>query len=198
MSEPGRLVFYYGPMGAGKTTLALQTHFNQGQQGRVGLLMTKRDRSGQSLVTSRIGLVADAVLIDDATDVFALVEAYASSRIDYVVCDEAQFLTVAQVDQLARIVDERGLDVFAYGLLTDFRSQLFDGAARLVEISDEMHRLQAVVLCWCGRTAFMNARIVDGVMVRSGEVVAVGDTADGPMQYRALCRLHHMAGVTGS
>ena len=198
VSEPGRLVFYYGPMGAGKTTLALQTHFNQGQQGRVGLLMTKRDRSGQSLVTSRIGLVADAVLIDDATDVFALVEAYASSRIDYVVCDEAQFLTVAQVDQLARIVDERGLDVFAYGLLTDFRSQLFDGAARLVEISDEMHRLQAVVLCWCGRTAFMNARIVDGVMVRSGEVVAVGDTADGPMQYRALCRLHHMAGVTGS
>lgn len=194
VDEPGRLVFYYGPMGAGKTTLALQTHFNQGQQGRVGLLMTKRDRSGQSLVTSRIGLVADAVLIDDDTDVFALVEGFPSSRIDYVVCDEAQFMSVAQVDQLARIVDESGLDVFAYGLLTDFRSKLFDGAARLVEVSDEMHRLQAVVLCWCGRTAFMNARIVDGVMVRTGDVVAVGDTADGPMQYRALCRQHFVSG----
>ena len=57
-----------------------------------------------------------------------------------------------------------------------------------------MHRLQAVVLCWCGRTAFMNARIVDGVMVRTGDVVAVGDTADGPMQYRALCRRHFVAG----
>lgn len=194
MGEPGRLVFYYGPMGAGKTTLALQTHFNQGQQGRVGLLMTKRDRSGTSLVTSRIGLVADAILIDDDTDIFTLVEGFPSSRIDYVVCDETQFLRVEQVDHLARIVDDRGLDVFAYGLLTDFRSQLSDGAARLVEVADEMHRLQAVVLCWCGRTAFMNARIVDGMMVRTGNVVAVGDTADGPMQYRALCRRHFVEG----
>lgn len=194
MGESGRLVFYYGPMGAGKTTVALQTHFNQSQQGRIGLLLTKRDRSGLPLVTSRIGLVADAILVDDTTNVHDLVDGFGSHRIDYAVCDEAQFLTSAQVDQLAQLVDEPGIDVFAYGLLTDFRTRLFDGSARLIEIADETHRMQAVVLCWCGRTAFMNARIVDGAIVRSGDVVAVGDTADGPMQYRALCRRHHREG----
>ena len=198
MSEPGRLVFYYGPMGAGKTTLALQTHFNQSQQGRVGLLLTQCDRSGLPLVTSRIGLVADAILVDDTTALHDLVDGFTSHRIDYVVCDEAQFLTRAQVDELALLVDKRAIDVFAYGLLTDFRTRLFDGSARLIEIADEAHRMQAVVLCWCGRPAFMNARIVDGEVVRSGDVVAVGDTIDGPVQYRALCRRHHRAGQSFS
>lgn len=197
-TRPGRLVFYYGPMGAGKSTLALQTHFNQSQQGRTGIMMTNRDRSGMALVTSRIGLTADAVLITETTDLHELINGLqASAALSYVVCDEAQFLTGIQVDALADLADTRGLDVFAYGLLTDFRSQLFPGAARLTEIADEMHRMQAIVLCWCGRTAFMNARIVDGHMVRDGAIVAVGDTVDAPVRYRALCRRHFVSGQCG-
>lgn len=193
---PGRLVFYYGPMGAGKSTLALQTHFNHGEQGRIGVLITQRDRSGMSLVTSRIGLQADAVLIDDDTDLYELITTTDES-VAYLVCDEAQFLTAAQVDQIVRLVDVHGVNVFAYGLLTDFRSHLFPGAARLIEVADEIHTLQAVVLCWCGRTAFMNARIVDGRVVRDGAVIAIGDTHDGPVLYRALCRKHYFEGRVG-
>ena len=192
MSASAELVFYYGPMGAGKSTLALQTHFNQRQQGRSGVLLTKDDRSNRPLVTSRIGLAAEAIAVDDHTDVYALITGRGIP--DFLVCDEAQFLTIAQVDQLAGLVDDHAVSVFAYGLLTDFRSVLFPGSARLVEIADEIHRMQAVVLCWCGRDAFLNARIVNGRMVHAGELIAIGDTGHGPVHYRPLCRRHFTQG----
>ncbi|MEE3850807.1 thymidine kinase [Gordonia sp. LSe1-13] len=189
------LIFYHGPMGAGKSTFALQTHFNQGQQGRTGLLLTTLDRSGEAEVTSRIGLSADAVALGPGEDLRATVLGHHERQeLDYLVCDEAQFLTPTQVDQLARIVDDAGIDAFTFGLLTDFRSVLFPGSARLVEIADEVHRMQAIVLCWCGRPGFLNARIVDGRVARTGAVIAVGDTHDGPVVYRALCRRHYVKG----
>jgi thymidine kinase len=194
VSDAG-LVFFHGPMGAGKSTFALQTHFNQGRQGRSGLLLTTLDRSGDHVVTSRIGLTAQAsaVTVDDAVDEVVL-RRHEAASLDYVVCDEAQFLRRRQVDQLARLVDEAGIDVVAFGLLTDFRATLFPGSARLVEIADEVHRMQAIVLCWCGRPGFLNARIVGGEVARSGDVVAVGDTHDGPVIYHALCRRHFVEG----
>lgn len=195
MDARGRLIFYYGPMGAGKSTFALQTQFNQRQQGRRGMLITMRDRSGFSKVTSRIGLESAAETIDDTTDLHELLtRRTAGVPLDYAICDEAQFFTPDQVEQLARTVDEETIDVFAFGLLTDFRSLLFPGSARLVELSDEVHRMQAIVLCWCGTPAFLNARVIDGRVARSGDVVAVGDTADGPVMYRALCRRHYTDG----
>lgn len=196
-ASDAELIFYHGPMGAGKSTFALQTHFNQGQQGRSGLLLTTMDRSAEPVVTSRIGLRAQALALGADDDVYAIVtDRHLHDPLDYLVCDEAQFLTPEQVEQLARVVDDCGVDAFAFGLLTDFRSILFSGSARLVEIADEVHRMQAIVLCWCGRPAFLNARMVDGQIARTGEVVAVGDTGDGPVMYRALCRRHHVAGRT--
>ena len=69
---------------------------------------------------------------------------------DYLICDEAQFYTVAQVEQMARLVDVLGVDVFAFGLATDFRTELFPASQRLFELADEVARLQVEVLCWCG------------------------------------------------
>ena len=91
-------------------------------------------------------------------------------------CDEAQFYTPAQVEQLARVVDELGADVHALGLLTDFRGRLFEGSARFLELADERHELQVEARCWCGARATQNARLVDGRQVYDGEVIVVGDT----------------------
>jgi thymidine kinase len=121
------------------------------------------------------------------------------ARIDYLICDEAQFFTADQVDQLARIVDELQIDVFAFGILTDFRTQLFEGSARLVELADRMNVLQVEALCWCGKRATHNARTVNGVMVVEGEQVVVGDTAaDEHVGYEVLCRRHHMRRMTAA
>ena len=98
------------------------------------------------------------------------------ARIDYLICDEAQFYSEDQVDQLAAIVDELGIDVYAFGIMTDFRTRLFPGSARLVELSDRVQVLQVEALCWCGARAIHNARTVNGEMVVEGSQVMVGDT----------------------
>jgi thymidine kinase len=93
--------------------------------------------------------------------------------------------------------------VFAFGILTDFRSALFEGSARLVELADRMHVLQVEALCWCGKRATHNARTENGVMVVEGEVIVVGDvedasTAPADIAYEVLCRQHHRRRLTAA
>lgn len=197
------LTFFTGAMDSGKSTLALQTNHNRQARGLTGLLFTAHDRAGAAKVSSRLGLTRDAIEVSSRFDFWQFtVDALASGkRIDYFICDEAQFYTPAQVDALARIVDELDIDVFCFGILTDFRTRLFPGSARLVELADRTQVLQVEALCWCGKRATHNARIEDGVMVTEGEVIVVGDTDErapvpGRVSYEVLCRKHHRGGRT--
>jgi thymidine kinase len=207
---PAHLRFFHGPMDCGKSTLALQVDHNQSRQGRHGLLVTQGDRSASPRISSRVGLSQDAVEIDAGTDLRRLVRNRwaGGERVDYLIVDEAQFLDPAQVDQLAELVDEWHVDVYAFGLTTDFRARLFPGTQRLLEVADDVQRIQVEVLCWCGLPGLLNARIVDGVMVRSGETVVVADTAPAAppggdagsspaVRYQVLCRRHHVRGQLG-
>ena len=195
------LVFFTGTMDSGKSTLALQIAHNHSARGRSGLILTKHDRAGQAVVSSRLGLARAAVEVSDALDLWSTVVGLVTGgrRIDFLVCDEAQFYTPEQVEALARIVDEMGVDVFAFGIMADFRTRLFPGSQRLVELADRVEVLQVQALCWCGRRATHNARVVDGVMVTEGEQVVVGDTApatEGLVEYEVLCRRHHSRRMT--
>ena len=200
------LHYFTGTMDSGKSTLALQTNHNHVVRGRVGRIFTSHDRAGEALISSRLGLQSDAIEVNEDLDFWRyVVDALtAGARIDFLVCDEAQFYSPRQVDQLARIVDELQIDVFAFGILTDFRTQLFPGSARLVELADRMHVLQVEALCWCGKRATHNARTENGVMTTEGEVFVVGDV-DGPgdgedpeIGYEVLCRQHHRREMTAA
>ena len=195
------LVFFNGTMDCGKSTLALQMHHNHAARGRAGLIFTKLDRAGTAVLSSRLGLSTPAREVTDDLDLWEEVVglATAGGRVDYLICDEAQFYTREQVEQLARLVDEMGLDVFAFGITADFRATLFPGSQRLIELADRVQELQVEALCWCGRRATHNARVVNGVMVVEGEQVVVGDTApasSGVVEYEVLCRRHHMRRMT--
>jgi thymidine kinase len=121
----------------------------------------------------------------------------AGGRIDYLICDEAQFYTPAQVEQLAFIVDDLGIDVYAFGIMTDFRTRLFPGSMRMVELADRVQVLQVEALCWCGARAIHNARTIDGEMVVEGDQVVVGDIGGaGDVAYEVLCRRHYRARKT--
>ena len=206
---PAHLRFFHGPMDCGKSTLALQVDHNQRRQGRHGLLVTQGDRSAAPQISSRVGLSRDAVEVDARTDLKLLVRDRwaAGHRVDYLIVDEAQFLTSGQVDQLADLVDGWHVDVYAFGLTTDFRTRLFPGTQRLLEVADDVQRVQVEVLCWCGLPGLLNARIVGGAMVRSGETVVVADTAPPGLpgsagslpavRYQVLCRRHYVRGALG-
>ena len=193
------LIFYCGTMDSGKSTLALQTAHNHQSRGRTGLIFTNNDRAGIGVISSRLGLSSPAIEVTPLMDLHKLVVDQLSmgERIDYIICDEAQFYESEQIDQLARIVDGLSIDVFAFGILADFRTKLFPGSARLVELADRVNTLQVEALCWCGSRATHNARTVGGVMVVEGEQVVVGDVSTGAdVAYEVLCRRHHMRQVT--
>ena len=193
------LVYYCGTMDSGKSTLALQTAHNHQSRGRTGLIFTNKDRAGSGVISSRLGLSSPAIEVSPELDIHKLVVDKLSmgERVDYIICDEAQFYESVQIDQLARVVDGLGIDVFAFGILADFRTKLFPGSARLVELAERANTLQVEALCWCGSRATHNARTVGGVMVTEGEQVVVGDVAAGAeVAYEVLCRRHHMRQVT--
>lgn len=195
------LRFSFGTMGSGKSTLALQIHHNLAVRDRQGLLLTKLDRDGTQ-VTSRLGVSAPAVEVSPAIDLFEL--AQSRMPLDFVVCDEVQFYSIAQCDQLARVADDLDVDVYAFGLITDFKGLLFEGTKRMLEVANERVEMQVEARCWCGSRATHNARVVNGVVVYEGETVVVGDTGDvaTPMfgdvvRYELLCRRHYVRGDMG-
>ena len=195
------LRFSFGTMGSGKSTLALQIHHNLAVRDRQGLLLTKLDRDGTQ-VTSRLGVSAPAVEVSPEIDLFEL--AQSRMPLDFVVCDEVQFYSIAQCDQLARVADDLNVDVYAFGLITDFKGLLFEGTKRMLEVANERVEMQVEARCWCGSRATHNARVVNGVVVYEGETVVVGDTGDvaTPMfgdvvRYELLCRRHYVRGDMG-
>ncbi|MFE0805741.1 thymidine kinase [Streptomyces sp. NPDC058812] len=196
------LVFFSGTMDCGKSTLALQIEHNRSARGLAGMIFTRDDRAGEGKLSSRLGLVTDAVEVEDGRDLYAYVVDHLSQggRADYVIADEAQFLAPDQIDQLARVVDDLGMDVYAFGITTDFRSKLFPGSQRLVELADRVEVLQVEALCWCGARATHNARTVGGVMVVEGAQVVIGDVAQSPDEigYEVLCRRHHRRRTTAA
>jgi thymidine kinase len=186
-------------MDSGKSTLALQTAHNHKSRGRTGLIFTNKDRAGSGVISSRLGLQSEAIEVEESLDLhkFVVVHLSIGERIDYIICDEAQFYQPIQIDQLAQIVDGLGIDVYAFGILADFKTNLFPGSARLVELADRVNTLQVEALCWCGSRATHNARTVNGVMVTEGEQVVVGDVGKSDeVAYEVLCRRHHMRRVT--
>jgi thymidine kinase len=201
------LTFFYGTMNCGKSTLALQIHHNARSAGKHCLLFTKHDRGGGT-ISSRIGLSHQAVVVTEDLDLRAHVGAVAAggTPVDVLICDEAQFYSPDQIDQLGQIVDELDVEVHAFGLLTDFTTHLFPGSKRLLEVADRRQELQVEARCWCGERGTLNARTLDGVIQRQGQQVVVGDLPQASLEtgevpvvsYEVLCRRHHREGTTRS
>jgi len=191
-----KLYFYYASMNAGKSTTLLQADFNYRERGMRTMLWTAaiddRGKLGDAgsrddhAIESRIGLHAPAHRFAPDTDLYEAVSAiHAVDPLSCVLVDEAQFLTPAQVWQCADLADRADLPVLCYGLRTDFRGDLFPGAAVLLGIADSLVELKAV--CHCGRKASMNLRVdAQGRGVSEGAQTEIG----GNERYVALCRRH--------
>ncbi|MDA7423721.1 thymidine kinase [Thalassococcus lentus] len=183
-----KLHFHYSTMNAGKSTLLLQAAHNYNEGGMQTYLLTAAfdDRAGKGRIGSRIGLGREADNFVPGEDLFAKVEKrLAEGEIACVFVDEAQFLSHDQVWQLARVVDDLGVPVMAYGLRVDFRGELFPGSAALLALSDEMREVRTI--CHCGRKATMVVRRDgQGNVVTDGAQVQIG----GNETYESLCRRH--------
>ena len=186
-----KLYFHYSTMNAGKSTLLLQAAYNYRERGMATLMLTASvdDRAGAGRIASRIGIGADATVFGPDTDLGALIAPNAAGCACIFV-DEAQFLTRAQVWQLARVADDLGIPVMCYGLRVDFRGELFPGSAALLALADDMREVRTI--CHCGRKATMVVRKdAAGRVITEGAQVQVG----GNETYVSLCRRHWRAAV---
>lgn len=183
-----KLYFHYSTMNAGKSTLLLQASYNYRERGMATYLLTARldHRAGAGRIASRIGIGEDADTFDTTTDLFtAIRDRLQRGEVACIFLDEAQFLSPAQVWQLARAVDDLGVPVMCYGLRVDFRGELFPGSAALLALSDEMREVRTI--CHCGKKATMVVRRgPDGRALREGAQVQIG----GNETYVSLCRRH--------
>jgi thymidine kinase len=178
-----KLYFYYSTMNAGKSTALLQAAHNYAERGMSTEIFTAQfDDRADGRIASRIGIAKDAKRFDAETDFWELLR---DSKTHCVLIDEAQFLSKAQVQQLARLVDEADIPVMCYGLRTDFRGELFPGSAALLAWADTLSELKTI--CCCGRKATMVVRVSpDGQVERAGQQIEIG----GNERYVSLCRKH--------
>ena len=180
-----KLYFYYAAMNAGKSTVLLQSSYNYQERGMRTLMFAPvlDTRAGYGRIQSRIGLASDALPLRADDDLLAVIRAeHDKAPVACVFVDEAQFISPAQVRQLAEVADGLNIPVLCYGLRTDFQAKLFPGSAELLALADDLIELKTI--CHCGRKATMNLRVAeDGTAVREGAQVEIG----GNSRYRSVC-----------
>ena len=186
-----KLYFKYGAMGSSKTAQALITKYNYEENDmKVWLIKPSADtRDGVQLLRSRIGLVAAVEVMTPDMDIFTRFRETRLGNCHAVICDECQFLTEAQIDQLRAIVNEYNVPVMCFGLRTDFQTRLFPGSRRLMELADCIEEIKT--MCDCGSKATVNARINDGYIVTEGAQVVLG----GNDSYIAMCHKCYIRGI---
>ena len=186
-----KLYFRYGAMNSGKSTSLLQAAYNYEERGQTVVLAKPRvDTKGDQTIVSRLGMTrAVDFTIDVEDDVYTRFHSYRAAirrttgkSVACLLVDEAQFLSVQQVDDLLRIAVRENVPVLAYGIRTDFQTVAFPGSRRLLEISHSLEELKTI--CRCGRKAIFNGRSIDGVFVFDGDQVAI-DGVD--VAYESLC-----------
>lgn len=179
-----KLYFFYGAMNSGKTTRILQCAYNYQEQGMNAIIMKPQvDTKGNEFIVSRIGAKrkVDFLIPTNANIYDIIVEQY--TNVDLFIVDEAQFLSEKQVNQLMDVVIDLNIPVMCYGLRTDFKSNGFPGARRLLEIAHEVTEIKTI--CECGKKAMFNVRLIDGKVQTEGESVAID--GEGKVTYTVAC-----------
>lgn len=189
-----QLYYRYSTMNAGKSIDLIKVAYNYEERGQhvLTLIPAIDDRYGVGVITSRIGIQRDALIVNEDTNILELfLRENEKHPIDCVLIDECQFLKKHHVQELVEIVDSLGTPVLCYGLKNDFRNELFEGSYYMLVYADKIEEIKTI--CWCGRKATMVARVVDNRIVKSGEQILVG----GNDMYVSLCRKHYNDGRLG-
>ena len=183
-----KLHFFYSTMNAGKSTALLQSNHNYKESNLKTLLFVPKsiaDKSNGKIV-SRIGLEADAIVVNDEYEFYDEIIKKQSEKISCIFVDEAQFLTKKQVHSLGKIADELNIPVMTYGIRTDFQGELFEGSQELLALADNLKELKTIC-SECDKKATMVVRLdSNGKILLEGEKSLIG----GNEIYKTLCRKH--------
>lgn len=181
--------FYYGTMGAGKTTELLKTYDIYKRKGCNPIIIKPKidDREGNfngwGYTSSRITKdKAPAYYYSDITDMKKFTEC------KIILVDEAQFCLRRDIDYLCTFADSYNIDIIAYGLKTDINGNLFKGAQRWLALADTIKELENICqIDGCENKAIAHKRFIDGKADNSKKSVVINKDS---VTYLAVCRNH--------
>ena len=191
-----KLHFKYGVMGSAKSLDLIRANYNYREKGMDTIVLKpdkdSRDGNSECIIKARVdGVSVKGSFIPSKTDEYEefikkLKERLKKENISAIFIDEAQFLSKRQVEDMYAIVYELDVPVLCYGLKNNFRSELFEGSKRLLELADDLQEI--IGICHCGRKAKQNVRIVNGSIQYTGDEVVMGGVDEkSPIHYIAVC-----------
>ena len=180
-----KLYFRFGAMNCGKTSSLLQVAHNYEENNKkVIIIKSKIDTKAENKISSRIGLTRKVdILLEKDEDIEKYFDEW-NNNIDCILVDEAQFLNQKQIEQLWLVTKMYDIPVMCYGLKTDFKSHLFEGSKRILELADQIEEL--ITICSCGKKAKFNTRFVDGSFTLEGDEVVI-DGSNSNIEYKPMC-----------
>ncbi|MEX3713447.1 thymidine kinase [Cytobacillus horneckiae] len=176
-----KLVFYYGSMNSSKSAQLIMTAFNFEQQGKnFEIVKSSQDTRDNKIKSRALNIEMNCIPVSKFVD---LLNVATEKKPDWLFVDEVQFMTKDMIDTLSFVVDELGINVITYGLMTNFQGELFEGSKRLVESADSIREIKNQCI-YCENKAIRNMRLFDNVPVFEGEIIQPG----GNESYMSLCR----------
>ena len=180
-----KLYFRYGAMNCGKSSNLMQVAHNYNENNKeVVVIKSSIDTKGEDYLESRVGLKRKVDILINPEESFEKYYDYWNDNISCILVDEAQFLTSKQVEELWIASKMLEIPVICYGLKTDFKSNLFEGSKRLLELADELEEL--ITICSCGKRAKFNARYVNNEFQEDGSSILI-DGSVSSVEYRPMC-----------
>jgi len=167
-----KLYFRFGTVGSAKTlNLLAVAHAYQQQHKKAFLIKPRIDtRFGVEFIGSRAGLIQPAdLLVDEDT----VIETDPLIGCHCILVDEVQFLSEGLIEQLRHISSDLNIPVICYGLRTDFKSRLFPGSRRLMELADAIEEVKTTC-SFCNHKAIFNLKLTDGKPTLEGPVIELG------------------------
>ena len=176
--KSAKLVFYYGTMNSSKSANLIMTAYNFNQQGKKFIaIKSAKDTRDKEIKSRALKVSLPCIPITSKEKIVAAVE---SEKPDWVFVDETQFMLPEMIDTLADIAD-KGTNVICYGLLTDFKGNLFPGSKRVIECADSIREIKNQCI-YCENKAIRNIRLVNNEPIFEGPLELPGDS------YQSVCR----------
>ena len=180
-----KLYFRFGAMNCGKSSALMQVAYNYEENGKkVILIKSVVDTKGGNTLVSRIGLKRKVDILINTNESIKKYFKQWDGKVHCILVDEAQFLSEKQIEQLWIASKKLDIPVICYGLKIDFKSHLFKGSKRLLELADEIEEL--ITICSCGKRAKFNVRFIDGKYTDTGNSVLI-DGSRSNVEYKPMC-----------
>ena len=185
-----KLYFRHGTMNSGKSLDLLKVHHNYIEQNKNVIIFKPKLDTRSTKVESRVGVSANCVILKKDDCVLDLIIKNTDALLDCILVDEAQFLSLDNVKQLAEMAWLNGVPVICYGLKNTYLDgELFEGSKALLYYADSIEELKTTCAC-CNKKATMNLRLINEKAVYHGEVVNIGDI-EGKERYASVCKKHY-------